>query len=197
MDGLGVPFFALIAWVIFSVIRSAARAAGELEKRPPPPPDALRTSLPGANPDFLEMLRELERASRGEPRPAPAPRPVPRPAARPAPAPRRTVPAPQDQPEFVENVQSLEVEAREEVSLDTASEAAARRRREAAEQRDRPRTAADHAAFDARIRAEARQAPAPAAPALQGVARLRSAVVWNELLGAPVSLRNEREPTSR
>ncbi|MGE5926896.1 MAG: hypothetical protein ACM357_06060 [Gemmatimonadota bacterium] len=204
MDGLGLPLLALIAWVIFGVIRNAARAAGELEKRPPPPPDALQKSLPGMNPDFLEMLRELERASRGQQRPEPAvppaprPAPVPRPAARPgAPPPRRAIPAPEELPEFVENVESLEVAAREEVSLDAASEAAARRRREAAERRDRPRTAADHAAFDARIRAEPEKAPASGTPALEGVARLRSALVWNELLGPPVSLRDERGPTSR
>jgi hypothetical protein len=188
MDGLGVPFFVLIAWVIFSVIRNTARAAGELERRPPPP-ETLQKSLPGMNPDFLEMLRELERASRGQQRPEPGERP--------APPPRRALPVPADEPEFVENVQSLEVEAPEEVSLDTASEAAARRRREAAERRDRPRTAADHAAFDARIRAEPEKAPTPPAPAIHGVARLRSALVWNELLGPPVSLRDERGPTSR
>ena len=206
MDGLGVPFFVLIAWVIFSVIRSAAKAAGELEKRPPAP-DTPPTTLPGMNPDFLEMLRELERASRGQQRPDAAPRPVPPPAPprRPAPAmrlppaPRRSpLATPEERPEFIENVESLEVEAREEVSLDTASEAAARRRREAAERRDRPRTPADHAAFDARIRAEPEKTAAPAsAPALQGVARLRSALIWNELLGPPVSLRDERGPTSR
>ena len=206
MDGLGFPFFVLIAWVVFSVIRSAAKAAGELEKKRPPPPDTLPTSLPGASPDFLEMLRELERASRGRQRPDAPPHPVPprmpprRPASAPqqASAPRRGPPPEQD-PEFIENVQTLEVASREEVSLDTASEAAARRRREAAEQRDRPRTAADHAAFDARIRAEPAKtaAPPPAAPALQGVARLRSAMIWNELLGPPVSLRDERGPTSR
>lgn len=193
MDGLGFPFFVLIAWVIFSVIRSAAKAAGELEKKPPPAGGPQPTSLPGMNQDFLEMLRELERASRGQ-RTDPPPRPVP---PRPVPPRRVNLPAPARQTEFAEEGRSLEVAAREEVSLDATSEAAARRRREAAERRDRPRTAADHAAFDARIRAEPEGAPATPAPMLEGAARLRSALVWSELLSPPVSLRDEPGASSR
>jgi hypothetical protein len=109
---------------------------------------------------------------------------------------RSALPIPEEAPEFVEDVRSLEVAAREEVSLDTASEAAARRRREVAARRERPRPPADHAAFDARIRAEAEQA-APTAPKLDGAARLRSAIIWNELLSPPVALRDEREPRRR
>ena len=104
--------------------------------------------------------------------------------------------AEKSKPEFVEDVRSLEGAAREEVSLDNASEAAARRRREAAERRDRPRTPADHATFDARIRAESEK-PVPAPPKLESIQRLRSALVWNELLSPPVSLRDERGTTSR
>ena len=200
MEGLGFPFFVLIAWVVFSVIRSAAKAAGDLEKKRPPPTGTLPTSLPGSNPGFLEMLRQLERASRGQPaqqapRPAPAPRSTP--TTRSVPAPGRARPlARTERPEFTEDVRSLEVSSREEVSLDTASEAAARRRREVAARRERPRTAADHAAFDARIRAEPAE-PAEAAATTEGVARLRSALVWSELLSPPVSLRDERDPRSR
>ena len=202
MEGLGFPFFVLIAWVVFSVIRSAAKAAGELEKKRPPPTGTLPTSLPGTNPDFLEMLRQLERTSRGQgaepaPRPVPAQRPIPAPRSGQAQAPGRVrPPARTERPEFVEDVRTLEVASREEVSLDTASEAAAQRRREVAARRERPRTAADHAAFDARVRAEPAE-PAEAAATSEGVARLRSALVWSELLSPPVSLRDERGPTPR
>ncbi|HEU4827585.1 MAG TPA: hypothetical protein VFT04_00175, partial [Gemmatimonadales bacterium] len=183
-----------IAWVVFSVVRSAAKAAGELEKKQRPPVGPLPKSLPGMNPDFLEMLRQLERASRGAGG-APEPHPVP------ASGPRRLpAPAPAEEPEFVEDVKSLEVVVRraerEEVSLDSASELAARRRRETAARRERPRTEADHAAFDARIRAEP-DATAVEAPKLEGAQRLRHALIWNELLGPPVSLRDDRDATSR
>ena len=130
MEGFGFPLFVFIAWIVFSVIRGAAKAAGELQKQQraggPVP-----KSLPGMNPDFLELLRQLERAGRsaeGEPPTAPAPA-----------APRRLPPSrrmpespPREEAEFVEDARSLEVDvhraAREEISLDTASEAAIRRR---------------------------------------------------------------------
>ena len=50
-----------------------------------------------------------------------------------------------------------------------------------------PRTKADHRAFDERIRQEAADKTA-VAPA---VAQLRDAVVWREILGPPVSLRDD------
>ncbi len=187
MEGLGFPLLVFIAWVVFSVIRGAAKAAGELQKQPRAG-DALPKSLPGMNPDFLEMLRQLERASRSAEEPAPVPRRV-------APVPSR------DEPEFVEDVRSLEMDvhraAREEISLDTASEAAIQRRREAAARRDLPRSGADHAAFDARIRAEADKATAAPAATPPATARLQHALVWNEILGRPVSLRDEPDPRSR
>ena len=193
MEGLTFPLFVFIAWIVFSVVRSAAKAAGELDKKQRAPGAPLPKNLPGMNPDFLEMLRQLERVSRGQ-----AAEPVPRPV--PASVPRR-LPTPAEEPEFVESVQSLEVAVRraerKEVSLDSASELAARRRRETAARRERPRTEADHAAFDARIRAEP-DATVVETPKLEGAQRLLGhALIWSELLGPPISLREEREPTSR
>lgn len=198
MEGLTFPLFVFIAWIVFSVVRSAAKAAGELEKKQRPSAGSLPKSLPGMNPDFLEMLRQLERAGRGA-GPELTPRPVP-PSVPPS-APRRIpASAPVDAPEFVENVQSLEVvvrrAAREEVSLDSASELAARRRRETAARRERPRTDADHAAFDARIRAESDETAVETSK-FEGAQRLRHALIWSELLGPPVSLRDERDATPR
>jgi hypothetical protein len=185
VEGFGFPLLIFIAWVVFSVIRGAAKAAGELQKQQRTG-GALPKSLPGMNPDFLEMLRQLESASRNPEAPS-------RPRAAEVPA--------RDEAEFVEDVRSLEVDvhraAREEISLDTASEAAIRRRREAAARRDLPRSGADHAAFDARIRAEADKAAGAPAAAPAATARLQHALVWNEILGPPVSLRGEPDPRSR
>lgn len=70
---------------------------------------------------------------------------------------------------------------------DTGAEALVRRRIAAAESRQGALTRADHARFDARIRAEPERRP-PAAPGLT-TATLRRAFVWREILGPPVALR--------
>jgi hypothetical protein len=200
VEGFGFPLFVFIAWIVFSVIRSAAKAAGELQKQQRTGGGVPKT-LPGMNPDFLEMLRQLERAGRSAEEPIPAPAPT-APRRLPTAPPRRQVEPPaRDEAEFVEDARSLEVDvhraAREEISLDTASEAAIRRRREAAARRDLPRSGADHAAFDARIRAEADKTAAAPAAAPLATARLQHALIWNEILGRPVSLRDEPDPRSR
>ena len=181
MEGLGFPLFVFLAWVVFSVLRGAARTAGELQRKPRGSGQPLPGSLPDRSSEFLEMLRQLERAREGAetaPRRLPAPRQV-------------------DEPEFVEDVRSLEGEvrraAREEVSLDTASEQAIRRRREAAARRELPRTPADHAAFDARVRSPSDKTTAAAVPPA-ATARLQHALIWNEILGRPVALRDEPNP---
>jgi hypothetical protein len=182
VEGLGFPLFVFLAWVVFSILRGAAKSAGELQRKQRGSARPLPESLPGINADFLEMLRQLERA-RGGAEPAPRQLPTPR---------------PEDEPEFVENVQSLEGEvrrpAREEISLDSASEQAIRRRREAAARRDMPRTAADHAAFDARVRAEPDKTATAGATPPAATARLQHALIWNEILGRPVALRDEPNP---
>jgi hypothetical protein len=64
------------------------------------------------------------------------------------------------------------------------------RRIAAAEAQGKPLTKADHRAFDARIRQE----PADKTATRGYTARqLRDAVVWREILGPPVSLREEEE----
>lgn len=71
------------------------------------------------------------------------------------------------------------------VDQDEAAEAVVERRIREAEARNRPISAADHAAFDAAIR----QAGTPAVPdARPGVAQLRQAFIWREILGPPKSL---------
>ncbi|HEX6644129.1 MAG TPA: hypothetical protein VF037_05600 [Gemmatimonadales bacterium] len=197
MEGLGFPVFIFLAWLFFSLFRQAAQGQGRSEKPRRPPVPRPPESGEGTTFDFFDVLRELERA-RGQQARGEQARPVALPDAMPRRALetriRRIPDAADEESSFREeaSVEDLEVSrsARAEVSLDQASEETARRRREAAERRDRPRTAADHAAFDARIRS----APAPAAdPSEPGPAasRLRSAFVWAELLGPPKALRDD------
>jgi len=70
---------------------------------------------------------------------------------------------------------------RQPVDTDEEAELVVQRRIREAEARNRPRAAADHRAFDQRIRAEAAPAARPATRAEQ----LRQAVIWKEILGTP------------
>lgn len=78
---------------------------------------------------------------------------------------------------------------RPKITYDASAEEAERTRVEMARARDRALGAADHAEFDRRIRAaaatpiEMRRRPAPKRTPL------REAIVWREILGPPVSLR--------
>lgn len=74
------------------------------------------------------------------------------------------------------------------VDQDDQAEALVARRLAAAEAHAGPLRAADHQAFDARIRQEPADKTATRA---YTVARLREAVIWREILGPPVSLRDE------
>jgi hypothetical protein len=89
-------------------------------------------------------------------------------------------------------VVSLEQEVhrpqRPRVDHDDAAEEVVRRRIEAAQARDRGLTKADHEAFDIRIRQE----PADHTAVRRFTpAQLRDAIVWREVLGPPVSEREE------
>jgi hypothetical protein len=145
------------------------------------------------------MLRELQRAlEEGSPIEAPTTVTVPRtgPLGRPA-----SVSLPEEE-DFEERaslevdpeVVSLETEVRREsrrrVDQDEGAEEVVARRISAAAARDKAITQADHTAFDKRIRQEVADKTATRYSAQQ----LRDAVVWREILGPPVSLREtERE----
>jgi hypothetical protein len=94
--------------------------------------------------------------------------------------------------EVTPDVQSLEMDARRPsravVDLDDEAEQVVARRLRAADANLAPRTKADHRAFDQRIRQEPADATGVAA---SRITRLRDAVVWREILGAPVSLRDD------
>ena len=74
------------------------------------------------------------------------------------------------------------------VDQDDEAERLVARRRAAAEANAAPLTGADHRTFDARIRQEPADKTATRAYTPE---QLRKAVVWQEILGAPVSMRRE------
>lgn len=96
--------------------------------------------------------------------------------------------------ETIPQVQSLETEPhrpeRVRVDQDDEAEQVVARRIAAAEARSAPRTRADHREFDQRIRQEPADKTATRALTRR---QLRDAVVWREILGAPVSLRSDGE----
>lgn len=79
---------------------------------------------------------------------------------------------------------------RVEVDSDDQVEAVIASRRAAAEAHGRPLGRADHVAFDARIRQEPADATSTQGVSMQ---RLRQAIVWREILGPPVSLRDPEQ----
>lgn len=81
-------------------------------------------------------------------------------------------------------------EARVAVDYDDEAKAVVARRRAVATEHNRPRTLADHRAFDAKIR----QAPATVSSRASSKSRfsaeqVRQAIVWREILGPPIALR--------
>jgi hypothetical protein len=76
------------------------------------------------------------------------------------------------------------------VDADDEAEAIAAKRIAAAEANARPLGAADHLAFDARIRQEPADATGTQGYSMR---RMREAIVWREILGPPVSLRDETD----
>lgn len=206
----------LVVWWLFGVLTSGKRGRQRREQQrqmPRPPAPVARPTSPGGDPTQREggrlerIMREFERALE-EASQTRQPKPEPEPSwdaqedweerdeeevaagARPR-APERPEPL----------VRSLEEDfhrpEREIVILGGDQDELQRRRVAWAEERNRALTAADHRRFDARIRAPhqdepeaALVSPAPAGP----MQRLRQAVVWRELLGPPVGL---REPDHR
>jgi hypothetical protein len=94
------------------------------------------------------------------------------------------------EPEIVSLEHEVKREARVRVDRDDEAGEFEARRIQAAAARDQARTRADHSAFDERIRQE----PADHTAARTYTAKqLRDAMVWREVLGPPVSLREEEK----
>jgi hypothetical protein len=187
-------------WVILAVLWALLNLMTKGKQKKPQQPRA--RPLPHT-PDASQqegsrletMLRELQRAleeSAGVEQPTTMSFPRPERPGRPV-----TFPLPGD--EDIEERASLEVEP-EVVSLETDIRRAPRRRVDqdegaedleaqrikAAAARDRATTKVDHAAFDKRIRQE----PADKTATRYTARQLRDAMVWREILGRPVSMRD-------
>lgn len=190
--------FLLIMFLIGGVLQSLGQKNRNRRGRTPIPEaeedDAERPK------DILQAIREAmeaaerERAS-GIPRPMPQAPTYPRQQERPSPAPEADSDLFEEETTSLETepeIRSLEIDLppkqRPLIDRDEEIEAVVSQRIEAAELRDRPTTAADHQAFDAKIRRKAPQ-QAPSAEDVRH-ANLRQAVLWNEILGKPKSLRD-------
>jgi hypothetical protein len=195
-----------VLWALLNLLTRKAEKSSGKSRRPPetdaqpearPLPHTLDASQrEGSRLETMlrELQRTLEEASAVDALPT-LTRPRTGPLGRPA-----TVPLPTEE-EFEERaslevepeVESLETEVRREsrrrVDQDEGAEEIVARRISAAAARDKAITQADHAAFDQRIRQEVADKTATRFSARQ----LRDAVVWREILGPPVSLREDSE----
>jgi hypothetical protein len=184
------PFLPFI--ILYGILSLLGRAAKKRQQAGTDPDQPVpRERVPG-KPETLEdllaeMRGQLDQAATVEQAPA---------------RPRIGRPADHELPgaEEVEERASLEIEreavslevaapqvGREIIDLDDQGEAIVARRIHEAELRNRAWQASDHRAFDARIR-RVKAVPSAAAPA---AARLREMMIWREVLGPPVALRDE------
>jgi hypothetical protein len=92
------------------------------------------------------------------------------------------------EPEVVSLEQETKRPARVRVDRDEGAERIEAARVTAAEARSGSLTRADHVAFDARLRQQPADATAVRPPTAE---RLREAMIWREILGPPVSLRDQ------
>jgi hypothetical protein len=193
-----------LVWLVFNLIgQSRARTAS---RGTPPRPTPQPRPPGGVDPTQQEgsrlerLLRELERNLEqvAERQPGSAPR-LPSPQ-RPATAKLPTPPVEEDVEEREsleepEQVVNLEVDVqrgpRVVYDQDSEAEAIAQRRIDAARARDRALGKSDHSSFDARIRQEAAD---HTAVRQYTPAQLRDAIVWREILGRPVSEREDLSP---
>ena len=201
MDFGGLLLLALL-WAVFNALtrRKPDGSHGGRSRplpgaRPPATGDA--TQREGSR--LESLLREFERAM--DQAQGTGPRPTP---PKPAPGGRRlgrSADRPLGSAEEVEERDSLEVEPevvsleqtvarprRPHLSQDEGAAALVARRIADAEARSGPLTRAGHGKFDQRIRAQPADATAVRVPT---PAALRQAVIWRELLGPPLALRDD------
>jgi hypothetical protein len=185
-------FGLIVLFVIIAVFRAAAkqpaRAARQVRRAAPPTAvgGAPARRQPGMGDLLSEVRRALEEAARQQQA-------------------RAAQPAMEPTEFEEEEGESLEVDRREPESLEIVDVARPERiapdrvqegraivsqRRKWADEQTGPITAADHRAFDDRIRRP--EAPPPVSPAVARAARLRDRLIWREILGPPVALRDER-----
>jgi hypothetical protein len=178
MDSKGLILVAVV-WFLFNLLARKKRPPAPLKPIPPVRLDP--TQREGSQLELLlrQLGRTLDQAGG----------PLGR-------APDRPIPSAEEQEdreslEVTPVARSLETDpsrsARVTVDQDDEAERVVARRLAEAEGRIRPLTKADHLAFDQRIKQEPADKTATRG---YSVRRLRDAVVWREILGPPVSLRD-------
>lgn len=199
-------FVLLVVWWLFGLLTSGKRGKQRREQRRPRSGPSLPVPLPparaeGADPTQQEgsklerIMREFERAleetaQRREPATGTEPSWDAAEEWEVEPTESRSL------EEFEPEVRSMEDDfhrpEREVVVLGGDQDALQAERVAYAEARNRALTTSDHQRFDARIRAL--QAPVPSveadAPPDDRQLRLRQAVIWREVLGPPVAMRD-------
>jgi hypothetical protein len=171
-----------VIWFLVNLLSGARRKTQSRPKvpRPEPPPSPMSDATQREGSRLELVLREFERALEQAGQPSTT---------------RMSLPGAEE----VEERESLEVEPevrslegnvrraeRQLVDQDEEAEQIEVRRIKAAADRDATRTKAAHAEFDKRIRQEPADHTATRAYTAQ---QLRNAIVWREILGPPVSLR--------
>jgi hypothetical protein len=178
-----IVFVGFLFWLM-QVLRAGTGSGG---RRPaPPPPRPPRPDATQREGEQLEALLGQLEGRLGQAAPAPRTKSkasvvVRRPAAPPSRSRPPLRPADRDQSEG----------ASVEVAIDREAEAEVieRRRLAAVAARSEALTDADHAAFEARVRADSAPDAAAATIRRLNVRQLRDAFVWNEILGPPAGLR--------
>lgn len=170
--------------------RQQKRLNKQRQQRPAEPPRSSPTGNTQAEAVKLQDLLRVLAETAGVPTPE---GPIGRRASAPLPSAEEV--EERESLETEEEIGNLETEtrrpARKEMDFDDEAEAIVQRRIRSAQERDRPLSKVDHRAFDSRVRAVA-DATRVARPRLDA---LRKAIIWREILGPPVALRNPSDPT--
>lgn len=186
-----------VLWFLVNLLTSARKKPQPPTQAPRPRPPQPRTVRLEVDPTQQEgsrlekMLRDLQRsleeaAQDGYQVSLPQPRPEERYAQEEV----EETASLEVEPEVVSLENEVRREARVRVDRDDEAGEFEARRIQAAAARDHARTKADHMAFDQRIRQEVVDHTAVRTYTAQ---QLRDAMVWREILGPPVSLREGGE----
>jgi hypothetical protein len=182
MDPFTLLFFGFL-WFLFSRLRKAQQQQGDRTAPPRPLPSGSGVDASQREGSRLEALfRELERTLNEQ-----AGLPSPRPASLPPAEEEEELETLEAETEVVSLEQEVRRAPRVRVVRDEQAELVEPTRVAAAQARSGALTRADHAAFDARIRAQPADATAVRTPTAE---QLRRAVVWREILGPPAAVRD-------